>query len=206
MRDLMNVKYIIVGDSTAGKSCLLLQFTDRRFHESTATIGVEFGTRIVSIRDKRVKIQAWDTAGQEKFRSITRSFFRNTACALVVYDITTRSTFENVTGWLEDCKSNSSNSNLVIMIIGNKLDLEDKRRVSSKEGKELADKFGAFFWETSAKTGHNVDAAFLQPVQHICRNMDNNVITEDEISRSNSGITIERMKDNLAHSNSAGCC
>ena len=103
-----------------GKSCLLLQFTDKRFQPvHDLTIGVEFGARIINIEGKQIKLQIWDTAGQEAFRSITRSYYRGAAGALLVYDITRRDTFNHLTTWLEDARQHS-NSNMVIMLIGNK--------------------------------------------------------------------------------------
>ena len=116
-------------DSTragVGKSCLLLQFTDKRFqHVHDLTIGVEFGSRMVSINDRQIKLQIWDTAGQESFRSITRSYYRRAAGALLVYDITRRATYNRVSSWLEDARKNT-NPNTVVLLIGNKLDLGDK--------------------------------------------------------------------------------
>eukprot|EP01119_Soliformovum_irregulare_P010013 TRINITY_DN2424_c0_g1_i7.p1 TRINITY_DN2424_c0_g1~~TRINITY_DN2424_c0_g1_i7.p1 ORF type:complete len:157 (-),score=6.39 TRINITY_DN2424_c0_g1_i7:363-833(-) len=109
-------KYIIIGDSGVGKSCLLLQFTDKRFQPAhDLTIGVEFGSRMISIDGKQVKLQIWDTAGQESFRSITRSYYRGAAGALLVYDITRRETFNHLTCWLEDARQHS-NSNMTIMV------------------------------------------------------------------------------------------
>ena len=103
-----------------GKSCLLLQFTDKRFQPvHDLTIGVEFGARMINIEGKQIKLQIWDTAGQEAFRSITRSYYRGAAGALLVYDITRRDTFNHLTTWLEDARQHS-NSNMVIMLIGNK--------------------------------------------------------------------------------------
>jgi small GTP-binding protein len=106
--------------SGVGKSCLLLQFTDKRFQPvHDLTIGVEFGARMINIEGKQIKLQIWDTAGQEAFRSITRSYYRGAAGALLVYDITRRDTFNHLTTWLEDARQHS-NSNMVIMLIGNK--------------------------------------------------------------------------------------
>ena len=106
--------------SGVGKSCLLLQFTDKRFQPvHDLTIGVEFGARMITIDGKQIKLQIWDTAGQEAFRSITRSYYRGAAGALLVYDITRRETFNHLTTWLEDARQHS-NSNMVIMLIGNK--------------------------------------------------------------------------------------
>jgi len=139
-------KYIIVGDTAVGKSCLLLQFTDKRFQPvHDLTIGVEFGSRTVNIEGNQVKLQIWDTAGQEKFRSITRSYYRGTTGALLVYDITRRETFEHLTEWLEDCRK-YSNPNMVIMLIGNKCDLEEKRAIPREEGEKFAKQHGLFFF------------------------------------------------------------
>jgi small GTP-binding protein len=109
-----------------GKSCLLLQFTDNKFrHQHELTIGVEFGAKTIELDSKVVKIQIWDTAGQEAFQAITRTYYKGAVGALLVYDITRRETFLHVTKWLEEVKANSS-KNIVIILIGNKKDLESK--------------------------------------------------------------------------------
>jgi Ras-related protein Rab-2A len=160
-------KYIIVGDTAVGKSCLLMQFTDKRFQpQHDLTIGVEFGSRTINIDNNQVKLQVWDTAGQEKFRSITRSYYRGAAGALLVYDITRRETFEHLTTWLEDCRK-FGNNNIVIILVGNKSDMENSRQVTRDEGEEFAKKNGLYFMETSAKTAENVDEAFIRTAKEI---------------------------------------
>lgn len=145
-------KYIIIGDTGVGKSCFLLQFTDKRFqHVHDMTIGVEFGSRTIDLDSKSIKLQIWDTvrnivpwmlansvltspfflfwqAGQEAFRSITRSYYRGACCALLMYDIARRETFDHVAEWLREAKKNS-NPHMVIILVGNKADLEHKRAV-----------------------------------------------------------------------------
>uniref|UniRef100_A0A2K6V034 RAB2B, member RAS onco family n=1 Tax=Saimiri boliviensis boliviensis TaxID=39432 RepID=A0A2K6V034_SAIBB len=132
-------KYIIIGDTGVGKSCLLLQFTDKRFQPvHDLTIGVEFGARMVNIDGKQIKLQIWDTAGQESFRSITRSYYRGAAGALLVYDITRRETFNHLTSWLEDARQHSS-SNMVIMLIGNKAFINTAKEIYRKIQQGLFD-------------------------------------------------------------------
>ena len=145
-----------------------MQFTDKRFQPvHDLTIGVEFGARMITVKDStQVKLQIWDTAGQESFRSITRSYYRGAAGALLVYDITRRDTFQHLSRWLEEAKQHAQ-PNMVILLIGNKNDLEHKRAVSTEEGKAFADANGLLFLETSAKTAYNVEQAFLTMASQI---------------------------------------
>lgn len=172
-------KYIIVGDTAVGKSCLLLQFTDKRFQAiHDLTIGVEFGSRNISLDNQEIKLQIWDTAGQEKFRSITHSYYRGAVGALLVYDITRRDTFEHVTTWLDDCKK-YSNQDITIMLIGNKADLENSRDVTKEEGMKFAEKNGIFFLETSSKTSKNVDDAFIDVAKDVLEKVTSGKIVLD---------------------------
>lgn len=180
-------KYIIIGDTGVGKSCLLLQFTDKRFQPvHDLTIGVEFGARMVTIDGKQIKLQIWDTAGQESFRSITRSYYRGAAGALLVYDITRRDTFNHLTSWLEDARQHS-NSNMVIMLIGNKSDLEARREVKREEGEAFAREHGLVFMETSAKTAANVEEAFIDTAKEIYRKIQEGVF---DINNEANGIKL----------------
>lgn len=150
-----------------GKSCLLHQFTENKFvPDSPHTIGVEFGTRIVEVMGKKIKLQIWDTAGQERFRAVTRSYYRGAAGALLVYDITRRITYNHLTSWLTDAR-NLTNPNTVIMLIGNKKDLDAQRDVTYEEAAAFAKENGLIFIESSAKTGENVEEAFLKTAKLI---------------------------------------
>jgi len=164
-------KYIIIGDTGVGKSCLLLQFTDKRFRQQhDLTIGVEFGARTIQIDNKNIKLQIWDTAGQESFKSITRSYYRGAAGALLVYDITRRDTFTHLTRWLEEVRQNG-NPDTTIMLIGNKSDQDSRRQVTTEEGERFARENGLIFIETSAKTAANVEEAFINTTTVIYNNI-----------------------------------
>lgn len=166
------LKYIIIGDSAVGKSNLLLQYTFGEFiEEYKNTIGVEFGAKNVDIDNKSYRIQIWDTAGQECFKSITRAYYKNSVCAIVVYDITCLDSFNNVSSWIEDCK-NYSPKNVYIVLVGNKSDLEERRQIPTEKGQEIADKFGISFFETSAKTGSNVVKIFEESAKEIAKRID----------------------------------
>ncbi|KAF6213606.1 hypothetical protein GE061_011327 [Apolygus lucorum] len=205
-------KYIIIGDTGVGKSCLLLQFTDKRFQPvHDLTIGVEFGARLVDIEDKQIKLQIWDTAGQEAFRSITRSYYRGAAGALLVYDITRRETFNHLTTWLDDARQHSS-SNMVIILIGNKNDLVSRREVNAEEGEAFAREHGLIFMETSAKTASNVEEAFINTAKEIYGKIREGVF---DISNEANGIKLGVQQSPSANSLSpttksfyqnTGCC
>jgi len=150
-----------------------LQFAERRFqtrHE--LTIGVEFGSRSIDLNGEQIKLQVWDTAGQEKFRSITRTYYRGAAGCFLVYDVTRRESFENLSLWLSDCRK-YSNQNIVVYVIGNKTDLEDQRQVTTEEGENFARENGLQFLETSAKTASNVDEAFIRSSKEIYIKFEN---------------------------------
>ena len=167
-------KYIIVGDPSVGKSNLLMKFAHNKFtDEYQATIGVEFGAKNIEFDNQIYRIQIWDTAGQENFRSITRAYYKNSVCAMVVYDITSRDSFEHVQNWIEDIH-NQSPKTVLIILVGNKIDLEDKRDISYDEGNNLAIKNGMIFAETSAKTGDGIEEVFLKSAKEIVKNMNEN--------------------------------
>jgi len=166
-------KYIIIGDTGVGKTALLFQFTEGRFQAvHDLTIGVEFGAKTVSIDNKQIKLQIWDTAGQESFRSITRSYYREAAVALLVYDVTRRETFTHLKQWLEETRQNA-NSQIEIVLVGNKVDLKT-RQVSTEEGKRFAEENKLHFFETSAKTAENVKQVFTEAAKTIYENIKNN--------------------------------
>ncbi|KAJ3449958.1 ras-related protein rab-2a [Anaeramoeba flamelloides] len=203
-------KFIIIGDSAVGKSCLLLQFTDHRFVTThDLTLGCEFGAQLVQIEEHKIKLQIWDTAGQETFRSITRNYYRGSAGALLVYDITRRETFNHLNDWLKET-TNYSNGKLDIILVGNKTDLLENRAVSYEEGEEFAKEHGMKFLETSAKTALNVEQAFMATAKLVYSKLINQEILPDQ---EDSGIKSGPSKNiklqeqtKKKNENSGGCC
>ena len=198
-------RYIIVGDMAVGKSCLLLQFTDHKFrHQHELTIGVEFGGKTIEVKNKNIKIQIWDTAGQEAFQAITRTYYKGAIGALLVYDITKRDTFDHINKWINEVKSNGSKG-IVCMLIGNKKDLEDQRQVRYEEGKEIADKNDMLFLETSAKTSENVQECFYLSAEKILEQISKTGI-DPTLPSKNVKISIDEDKDEEETKEKKSCC
>jgi len=160
-------KLVLIGDSSVGKSCLLLRFADNSFTESyISTIGVDFRFRTLKIGEKTVKLQIWDTAGQERFRTITSAYYRGADGIIMVYDVTRNDSFEHVQDWLNEVNRYANQGLCKKLLIGNKCDRSD-RVVSAEDGQQCAAKLGVPFFETSAKAGTNVEDAFLTMAQHL---------------------------------------
>ncbi|XP_063699491.1 ras-related protein Rab-14 [Culicoides brevitarsis] len=184
-------KYIIIGDMGVGKSCLLHQFTEKKFMASCPhTIGVEFGTRIIEVDKQKIKLQIWDTAGQERFRAVTRSYYRGAAGCILVYDITRRSTYNHLSSWLADTK-NLTNPSTVIFLIGNKADLESSREVTYEEARRFADENDLLFMECSAMSGQNVEEAFLDTAKKIYQSILEGRL---DLNSSESGVQHKPMQ------------
>lgn len=166
------LKVVLIGDSTVGKSNLVMRFTKNKYMpHSKQTVGFEFATKTVRVGDRRLKAQIWDTAGQERFHSLTAAYYRNAVGAMIVYDITNRSSFEHVTGWLAQVHEHS-HENLVLILVGNKCDLAhlpESREVSTLEAARFAAKHSMDFLETSALDATNVVDAFKKLIVPVGR-------------------------------------
>ncbi|KAF8883006.1 ras family-domain-containing protein [Infundibulicybe gibba] len=163
---VLNVKLLLIGNSSVGKSSLLLRFSDEQWlpeDESSATIGVDFRVHKMEIDGKKVKLSIWDTAGQERFRTITSSYYRGAQGIILVYDVSNRETFDALPRWFSELDTYVSSS-VVKIVVGNK---EHTRQVPTAEAEAFAERMDALFVETSAKTAHNVPAVFHDIVQRI---------------------------------------
>jgi len=173
-------KFIVIGDTAVGKSCLLHRFIDNKFKkESTHTIGVEFGSKIVEVGGRNVKLQIWDTAGQERFRSVTRSYYRGAAGAILVYDTTNRDTYNHVSSWLSDARS-LANKDIAIILVGNKTDLTN-REVTFLEASRYAQENDLMFLETSALSGEGVEEIFLKCARTILSKINSGLLSPESM-------------------------
>ena len=181
------LKYIIIGNSGVGKSNITIRFLQDKFSDNyIPTIGVEYGAKSLDIDNMTYRIQIWDTAGQENYRSITRSYYNNCSCALVVYDITNKQSFEDVQIWIKDCKKNTTN-NILFVLIGNKIDLDDKRVISYEEGEKYANDKGMLFFEVSALTGEKIQECFIESLKNISERIKKGLY---DLSNPNCGIKL----------------
>ncbi|XP_061455656.1 ras-related protein Rab-26 isoform X2 [Rhineura floridana] len=152
---------MLVGDSGVGKSCLLVRFKDGAFLAGSfiSTVGIDFRNKVLNVDGVKVKLQIWDTAGQERFRSVTHAYYRDAHALLLLYDVTNRASFDNIQAWLTEIHEYAK-QDVVLMLLGNKVDSTQERVVKREDGEKLAKEYGVPFMETSAKSGLNVDLAF----------------------------------------------
>ena len=174
-------KIIIIGDTCVGKSNILSRYVKDEFREdSISTVGVELGTKFVKIKETGAKVQIWDTAGQERYRSITSSYYKGSHGCLIVYDITNEKTFENVEKWLEQAKKEAGND-VSVILVGNKCDLEDARKITKEQGEEKAKTLNVPFFETSALSRVNIDEIFMELLNNIYDRTGGKNEDEDDI-------------------------
>ena len=214
----LNYKIIVIGDSFVGKSCLALQATKGIFESLyTPTVGFEFLTFYIKIDNTNIKLQIWDTCGQEVYRSLIGSFYRNSSLALIVYSIDNENSFKNIESWLNELKM-KGNPDIIIFLVGNKADLEDKRIISKDMANNLCDSHKIkFFLETSAKTGFNVKNIFIEAAKVL---FEQHQKFKDRISRPDSfyhqssleekssiyNLGKENDNDNNKEEKNVGCC
>lgn len=154
------IKYLLIGESTVGKTCLILRYTDNEFFgNQISTIGVEFKRKTITYCNEKIILQIWDTAGQDRFGVLTRKFCKHSNVILIVYDVSIRKTFEKITEWISNIEENASR-NVLVVLVGNKCDLETERQVSCEEGRQLADQYKLAFYETSALKDINISQVF----------------------------------------------
>ena len=204
----ISFKIIVIGDSGVGKSCLTTQAVRNNFEEFyTATVGFEFLTFNMRINNNVLKLQIWDTCGQEVYKSLISNFYRNSSLALILYAINNRDSFQHAETWLNDLK-NQANPNVRVFLVGNKSDLENERVVSKEEGENFkVEKKLDRFIETSAKTGENARSALLEAAKLLYKDYlkaKQNLANGEEQNDDQKGNKLERKKDKTK--GKKGCC
>ena len=186
-------KILLLGDSSVGKTCFLMRYTDNTFQDiHMSTIGLDYKLKNVQLENgKMVKIQVWDTAGQDRFRSITKNYYKGAHGIVLIYDVTENKSFENVKNWMNQIKEEISDK-VTIVLVGNKIDDEEHRKVTTEQGESMAKEFGIMFFECSAKTGENIDGIFNDLVRKVVDNFSKS---------SDSGQKLKNKKKK-----GKGCC
>ena len=162
-------KVLLLGDSTVGKTCFLLRYCDKTFQDAhLSTIGLDYRLKSMTLKNKKnIKLQIWDAAGQDRFRAITKNYYKGANGIILIYDVTNLQTFENVKNWITQIRE-EANKNVVIFLAGNKADLpEESRAVQKEDGQKMAEEYNIPFQETSAKEGINVNETFQELVEKI---------------------------------------
>jgi small GTP-binding protein len=202
-------KLVLLGESSVGKSSLVLRFVKGQFHEfQESTIGAAFLTQTVQIDDTTVKFEIWDTAGQERYHSLAPMYYRGAQAAIVVYDISNKETFQKAQTWIKELQR-QANPNIVIALAGNKLDLANKRAVSYEEAKQYADETSLLFMETSAKTAANVMDIFTSIAKKLPKNEANETGGNNGSGRgagsNNRNLNLPNRQDEATNSNGSSC-
>ena len=210
----LSFKLIVIGDCNVGKSCLTNNAVKNTFDDTyNATVGFEFFTFNIKINDKVVKLQIWDTCGQELYRSLITNFYRNSSLAIMVYAINNKESFENIEMWLRELRTHS-NPDAKVFLIGNKIDLENERQITREQGEQFCkdNKLNGFM-ESSAKTGINAQRIFIKAAETLYEDYlkyqqnTNDVIGEDTTKNKPTSQVIDRKRiDNKPRKKQGGCC
>ncbi|KAL4207108.1 hypothetical protein AB4K20DRAFT_1919418 [Rhizopus microsporus] len=195
---LRKYKLVFLGEQSVGKTSLITRFMYDTFDNTyQATIGIDFLSKTMYLEDKTVRLQLWDTAGQERFRSLIPSYIRDSSVAVIVYDISNRQSFINTSKWIDDVRAERGEE-VIIVLVGNKSDLSDKREVTVEEGEKRAKELHVMFIETSAKAGHNVKILFKKIAQSL-PGIDGNTIQSDTKD------TMQKINLNNSESTASSC-
>ena len=197
------LKLLLLGDSSVGKTSILVKYINDKFDESSmSTIGVDYMDKIIDYNNFKIKLQIWDTSGEEKFRTITKNFYRNADGLLVVYDLTRKETYDHIKIWLNEAKE--YNSNIKTILLGNKLDRANEREVSNKMATDYANKNNLKYLETSAKDGTNIKESFFAVIDLLLNGKSEKEIL-NEYTKEDSSLSIA-SDNNVEIKKKKACC
>jgi len=166
------IRIMLIGNSNVGKTSIAKRYCKNQFNQNyISTVGIDFVTKYIKVGEKTINLQIWDTAGQERYKVIGKNYYNKSDGFIVVYDITNKATFNDISGWISQIKELASHDNKYI-IVGNKYDLEEKRKVTKLEGENLSKKYNCQFFEVSAQSGKNIDKCFLYLAQNILQDVN----------------------------------
>ena len=202
VKDDFKLKIVVVGDSGVGKTNLIRRFIQDDFQSnSKATVGVEFFSKSFKINDNVFKIEIWDTAGQERYKSITAAYYKGAKGGLVVYDVTSKTSFDNVDNWVSEIKEKAS-TDMKTMMIGNKIDLKDERTVSTEEAMEKAKLLELPLMEASALDSTNVKQAFYDLLKEMYKEVKKTIDVVEQAEKQNEGVQLDTNQSD----EKKGCC
>ena len=181
-------KVLILGDSTVGKTCFLVRYVDDSFDDSTLlSVGMDYRLKNVKTEDgTKVKLQIWDTCGQERYRSISKNYYKGANAIILVFSLIDKKSFESVENWINQIKEEASES-ILIILVGNKSDLIEKRVISYEEAEKLAKEFNINYFECSAKTGENINVAFNDLIEQMVEKTDKTKESTTQLNSENLG-------------------
>ena len=196
------LKLLLLGDSSVGKTSILLKYISNKFDESSiSTVGVDYMDKIIDYNKFKIKLQIWDTSGEEKFRTITKNFYRNADGLLVVFDLTKKESYDHIRSWINEAKEN--NDKLKTILIGNKLDLKDERMVTIDVAKQFAEKNNLKYIETSAKDGTNINESFQAIIDLLFDGKSSEEILH-EFTKQDSSLSV--VDDSMEVKKKKACC
>eukprot|EP00301_Raphidiophrys_heterophryoidea_P025184 c8392_g1_i3.p1 GENE.c8392_g1_i3~~c8392_g1_i3.p1 ORF type:complete len:231 (-),score=56.39 c8392_g1_i3:262-879(-) len=204
--DEFTLKFIVVGDTGTGKSCMLHHYVEgkpRKVH--APTIGVEFGSKMIKLDGKSIKLQIWDTAGQERFSSVNQSYYRGAAGCMLVFDVSNRDSFTNLSKWLTDAKD-LSGPNVTIALVANKVDLAEKREVSAEEAASYAEKHSLLLLETSALSGAGIEAAFITIAKAVLQKIDQGKLNPNKLAFGAQRGSLDTLTPTKEPAAKSKCC
>ena len=191
-KNRITLKILTLGDSAVGKSAILIRYTQNKFHSNyLTTVGIDYQSKIIHYQNREIEMQIWDSAGQEKYRAISKQYYKKANGIILLYDVTSRESFQNIKQWIKD-KNNNITMKPFLILVGNKIDLE--RKVTQQEGEELAQKYNVLYFETSAATGKGIEETFQALVENIMRNYDERKKQEESLMLEK--ITLDGSQEN----------